>query len=477
MTSKFSASAIVVAVLCLLASCMKDSEYTSTTYDDAAITAFSLGTITVKKHTLTKAGKDSTYTTTYTGSKTPMYIDNIGKDGYGLIYNADSLPAGSQLKNILLSISTKNSGTLWLRKIDQTDTLFYYHNSTDSVAFVDSLGNNVKRHFRVASTSNKNFRDYIVEVRVHKEEADSFTWNALGQKLTAMTSVKGVVVEEQLYVMGVANGNKLLQTSADGETWKSIPGTPTLGADATMASDDKYLYVYTGGNLYTYDGANWKQKGSGLTYKAILGGCPKEVYAYDANSALYVSTDAGTTWKKDSIARHEDISRLPESNYNLCQVNVETNEDVQRVAFVGNYATSQTDTVACVWNKIIDHDEPQGWYEVTHNKYVDKRVLPRMKNLSVVRYYQYLLAIGGEPISGNSGLKPYSKIYYSEDQGLTWNVPAGLRVPKDIDTTKPLVILASDDTGYFYLVQEETGYVWKCKINQATWEQNPSVIK
>ena len=479
MTFRFKASAIVVAVLCLFASCMSDSSYDTTTYDDAAITAFTLGTITVQKHTLSSTGEDSTYTTTYTGSKTPMYIDNVGIDGVGQIYNPDSLPAGSQVKNILLTISTKNSGALYLRKIDQADTVYYYHNSTDSVAFVDSLGNSVKRRFRVASTSGANYRDYIVDVRVHNEEADSFTWKALGQQLPAMTSMKGVVVYTQLYVLGQQNGQKTLLTSADGENWTAIAGTPTLADDAMLSSDNAYLYVYSGGTLYRYSKtAGFETVRSGMTHKAILGGSFSELYAYDADGTLCVSADKGETWGKDSIARYEDTSRLPASDYTLSQVAVETNDDVERVAFIGNFAeTNTTDTVACVWNKLIDNDEPQGWYELTRNEFTDSRVLPRLKNLSVVRYYQYLLAIGGEPLYGNAGLKPYSKIYMSEDQGMTWNVPTGLRMPSDIDTSKPLIILASDHTGYFYLVQEETGKVWKCKVNQATWDQNSYVIK
>ncbi len=482
MTFRFKASALVVAVLCLFASCMSDSDYSTTTYDDAAITAFTLGTIKVQKHTLSSTGEDSTYTTTYTGSNTPMYIDNIGKDGVGLIYNPDSLPVGSQLNNILLTISTKNSSTLYLRKIDEADTLYYYHSSTDSVAFVDSLGNNVKRHFRVASTSGTNYRDYTVEVRVHNEAADSFTWKALGQVLPAMTSMSGVVAYTQLFVIGNVDGTRTLQTSSNGETWTTLPNTPELAADATISTDNVYLYLYTGNTLYRCakdgDSYEWTVVGSGMTHKAILGGCASELYGYDADGAISISKDCGVTWAKDSIARYEDLSRLPASDYTLSQVIVETNDDVERVAFVGNFSeTNTTDTVACVWNKLIDEDDPQGWYEVTHNQYTKSRVLPRMKNLSVVRYYQYLLAIGGEPIYGSTGLTPYGKIYVSEDQGLTWNVPTGLRMPSDIDTTKPLVILASDQTGYFYLAQEETGKVWKCKVNQATWDVNSYVIK
>ena len=490
MTFRFKASALVVAVLCLFASCMSDSDYSTTTYDDAAITAFSLGTITVQKHTLSSTGADSTYTTTYTGSKTPMYIDNIGIDGVGQIYNPDSLPAGSQVKKILLSITTKNSGTLYLRSLDEKDTTYYYHSSTDSVAFVDSLGNSVKRRFRVASTSNKNYRDYTVDVRVHKEEVDSITWNSLGEVMEGMTSMRGVVVYTKLFVIGDINGTKTLLASDDGQKWTNVEDVPTLDADATIASDNHLLYLYTGGklhraNVYEYILSNdpdkkleWLDELPLLDNKAILGGSFRsELYAYDADGALCVSTDKGETWKKDSIARYEDTSRLPASDYTLSQVTVETNDDVERVAFIGNFAeTNTTDTIACVWNKLIDKDEPQGWYEVTHNRFVGTRVLPRLKNLSVVRYYQFLLAIGGEPIYGSAGLKPYSKIYVSKDRGLTWDVPSGLRVPSDIDTSKPLIILASDQTGYFYLVQEETGKVWRGKVNQATWDQNDYVI-
>ncbi len=483
MTFRFKASAFVVAVLCLFASCMSDSDYSTTTYDDAAITSLTLGTITVQKHTTSSTGEDSTYTTTYTGSNTPMYIDNIGKKGVGLIYNPDSLPAGSQVDKILLTISTKNSGTLYLRGLDEKDTTYYYYSSTDSIAFVDSQGNSVKRKFRVGSTSGKNYRDYKVEVRVHKEEKDSFTWDPLNDLSPRMTSIKGVVAYETPVVIGTVDGNRVLKWyNAKEDKWEGLPGTPELALNATIATDNQYLYVYTDNTLWRHNGKKWTLVQSDMTHKAILGGCfsktNPELYAYDAQGSLCVSTDSGSTWNEDRIASYEDVSRLPASDYTLTQVYVNTNDLVERVAFVGNFAEENTtDTVACVWNKLVDKADPQGWYEVTHNKYVGKRVLPRLKNLSVVRYYKYLLAIGGEPIYDNTGLKPYSKVYGSEDQGLTWGEVIGLKMPDEIDKTKPLVILASDETGYLYFVQEQTGKVWRCKVNNATWTQNPYVIK
>ena len=62
----FKPLAITISILVSLTSCLDedDSYYYTTTYEDAAITSFTLGTLNRVMHTKTSSGEDSTYVTT-----------------------------------------------------------------------------------------------------------------------------------------------------------------------------------------------------------------------------------------------------------------------------------------------------------------------------------------------------------------------------------------------------------------------------
>ena len=107
-------------------------------------------------------GTDST--TTVDGSKYKFTIDQLKRE----IYNADSLPAGTAVSKVVCSLASKNSGVVYVKRM-ASDTLDYF-TGNDSIDFKD------KRVFRVYSTDGQSYRDYNVEIRVHKELADSFEW-------------------------------------------------------------------------------------------------------------------------------------------------------------------------------------------------------------------------------------------------------------------------------------------------------------
>ena len=97
---------LLLSVLTVLTGCLSNDDTEIITYDDTAITAFSLGTMTRTIHTTSSKGEDSTYTASVTGSKYAFAIDQQR----GLIYNVDSLPVGTRVSNVLCNITTKNSG-------------------------------------------------------------------------------------------------------------------------------------------------------------------------------------------------------------------------------------------------------------------------------------------------------------------------------------------------------------------------------
>ena len=119
----------MLSVVVLLASCL-DDDVSETVYpSDAAITAFSLGTLNCYRTVKSSKGVDSTYKSNVTGSAYKFYIDQLNRT----IYNPDSLPFGTDVAHVICTIASKNSGSVVIKNVD-SDTLKYY-NSTDSIDF------------------------------------------------------------------------------------------------------------------------------------------------------------------------------------------------------------------------------------------------------------------------------------------------------------------------------------------------------
>ena len=120
---------ILLAGLFLTASCLSGSEE-ATLYSDAAITSFSLGTLNRYVESVTDEGKDTIVTSTVTGSSYTFHIDQVNHR----IYNTDSLPYGTDVKHVLVYLSTYNNSVALIQSIEREDSLWYY-SSTDSIDF------------------------------------------------------------------------------------------------------------------------------------------------------------------------------------------------------------------------------------------------------------------------------------------------------------------------------------------------------
>lgn len=155
----------LMAAALLLTSCLEDNDSNSTVYGDTAIVAFTMGTLNrYTETTSAKTGNDTVVKTTVTGTLYPMTIDHFA----GRIYNLKALPVGTDVKHVVCTISTKNSGLLALKSM--TSDSLAWHASADSVDF------SMPRLFRVFSTDGTAYRDYTVEVSVSQEAGASYCW-------------------------------------------------------------------------------------------------------------------------------------------------------------------------------------------------------------------------------------------------------------------------------------------------------------
>ena len=262
---------LFAALTLLFSSCLSDDEEEVTYYGDAAITTFGLGTLNRTVHT-----------TTVSGSNYKCYIDQVNR----VIYNADSLPTGTDIAHVLVTITAKNGGTITIKNLD-SDTLTYY-SSTDSIDF------SVPRTIAVyAYTGNTTIHtDYTVRLNVHQKESDKFAWTAKGtySAFENTQGMKAYALGGRLYVFAATGGQTALYAADEADaSWQQL--TPDFNL-AVPAADYQntgvsggYLYLLTGGNLLrSQNGSQW-QTVSKPAIARLLGGSTYALYGTDSEGA------------------------------------------------------------------------------------------------------------------------------------------------------------------------------------------------
>ena len=129
MKQKLFLFTIYCTTLCALTSCLKSSDNDGIIYHDAAITAFSVGTLKYNRLVNDKRGNDSIAHTTLNGATYRFYIDQLRHE----IYNADSLPYGVDAKKVVCSLAAKNGGVVVYQPAGSTE--FKYFSTNDSIDF------------------------------------------------------------------------------------------------------------------------------------------------------------------------------------------------------------------------------------------------------------------------------------------------------------------------------------------------------
>ena len=210
----------MIAVTLGLTSCLKNDsdEATTVTYNETAITSFSLSAVNRYIHTTSKAGGDSVYKQALTVKNYPFTIDHYQRK----IYNTDSLPADCDMTHVLVSIGASTySGNIYIKSI-VSDTLYNY-SSADSIDFSQP------RELRVFNNTLERYRSYTVQVNVKKSNDTSlFAWQQMDSNAPGVpTSIRNDA--------NVAESSETgFRLTTDGSvTWSQ----ETLGAE----EDSEYL--------------------------------------------------------------------------------------------------------------------------------------------------------------------------------------------------------------------------------------------
>lgn len=454
--------ASLIVMLTSFTSCLKGDDTEVVYYNDTAITSVVLGTMKRTVHTTSSKGVDSTYFVTFAGSRYPMFIDQAKN----LIYNADSLPKGTN-KKMLITVSALNSSYVFVKSLTS--------DSLSACSSGDSIDFSQPRQLRVMSSDGSAHRDYNMEVRIHNEEKDIFNWFRFqdSDALASLAGMRGMSVGNKLFVYGVRKDGvaKAVYTSdiSDGNTWTMA--SEILAGNAELVNDGKDLYALSAGQiLKSADGATWSHVADAANIKHLLGATKSAFYGVDANG-IVASTDGCLTWHADAM--DDNASYLPTEDINALCMPLATNDDLEKIFVVGRRDAAQYgDSKAVIWSKIDGEkmvEEQQGWIHQDYGR-DNSQTAPALEHLTVVPYNGAMILVGGNG-TGNCTVPAFDKLLCSYDQGITWRTDKRLSLPTAFSSNENSFALITDKNNFLWIIAGTTGQVWRGTFTQMQWEQ------
>ena len=345
----------------------------------------------------------------------------------GLIYNADSLPVGTDISALKVTVEFLNTVSSAVFNITgatvQADTAINY--TTSMTKSLDFTGKTV---LTVTSADASLVKDYEIKVLVHNVNPDSLvvplSWR---RDLPGYASdLKGhkVVKQGDVYRILTYDGSqcKMLTASAPNQgTWASqtvnVPFVPQV---QTLAATPSALYMLDAdGVLYTSsDGTEWAS--CGVTWHSLLG-------AYD-NRVLGVIGGTGGYYHDEYPHTDGFASTAVEDGFPVAHasdlIQTDNQWSVAPQALLVGGVDSEGHVLSDVWGYDGNH-----WGKINN---IHSTALPALTDATLFAYYSYrpaggvrrytrqatLFVMGGKHSNGSLN----GSIYLSNTQGVTWTV-------------------------------------------------------
>lgn len=417
MSLKLPVYSMVALLGIVAASCNSDPEQsTVSTYESTVVDAFSL-----KANNKVLANLDSVYFS--------IDLNN------GLIFNADSLPKGTDVSRLTVKISTTAVGKVELvvnRGEALGDTVYNYTASqNDSIDF--SRGPVTLK----ITAQNGTVRDYRVNVNVHKMEPDSLFWDrtavaVLPTLLDEPVAQKTVeFLGEAVTLTADASGNGCVAVSDNpAEGWEIKRVTLPSSADVrSLTATSESLYILdTDGALYMASTLVGEWKPVGEHFTSLLGGYGPTLLAVGTDTNGKAVLTGYPSGEVSQVALPEDF---PVSGASAL-ITFESKWSERPTAVIAGGRTASGELTGGVW--AFDGSD---WAQIN----VRSR-LPQAEDITLVPYYAFttnadwsvtergvLLAMGGRNRIGAL----MSNVYVSWDRGITWQLAATtMRLPEYI---------------------------------------------
>ncbi|MDO4511624.1 MAG: DUF6242 domain-containing protein [Bacteroidales bacterium] len=419
-----------------------------------------------------------------------------------LIYNADSLPKGTDVSHLTVNVTFPSAVGKALFKVKDSKwmtekTIEYKSATTDSIDFSSPV------ELEVTSQDNKMVRTYTVKVNVHQMEPDSLYWDQRARRDLPNTSgfakAQKTVAQGDNYFCLVADtyGYVLSKAANPGQgTWEkkvvAFDFTPEI--ETFTASTDALYILSTAGTLYksTDEGTTWTD--CGVAWYSIKG-------AY-GGKVLGVYVD-GREYKHDEYPRAEGfVPKAVDANFPVVG-------STEMVMASNTWTDAQQAMLACGVNKDGELVNSVWGYDGKRWGRIDDEhagtQLPQLKGAAMVSYASFnndsithrltkratWLVMGGRKADGSMN----RTTYVSYNQGITWSSGGTkLQLPQYLPSFVNAQAFVIDETlgkarakapiqpitewqcPYIFLVGgmndrgELLGSIWKGVINQLTFK-------
>lgn len=381
-------------------------------------------------------------------------IDQIGTGDTALIFNADSLPANTNLSKVKVNIST-SGGVSYIK--NGKDTIW---NTTDTLDFTKPVSFTIHAYNSEGSIIKK---IYKVSINVHKQDPDSLNWGTApfytGTALSGKQ--KSLIFNNKVFTFTDDGSAQVKVTSSavsDGKNWSSLQTISGINGKADYSSITSFnnnLYLVADGNVYvSANGTNWVIN-SGLSdqVKTLLtsfNGRLTGIKQVGADSRFCVTTD-GLTWETGETVPAE----FPTSNISAASYTLKTNANIHRAILMGdNSSLGAADTIAVPWSTF----DGKEWVGLT----TTTGYCPKTSNISIIYYNNKFYAFGGK---GENGFKAF----YVSEEGRVWKkIDEKVCFPTSF-TGREEYSYVVDSNNFIWVIWSKTAQksdeIWKGRIN------------
>ncbi|MCM1519394.1 MAG: DUF6242 domain-containing protein [Lachnoclostridium sp.] len=392
-------------VMCIAAiSCNSNSYY----YSDAEVTSAAVTSFSLQKDDSVLKNLDSVF----------FSIDLIN----GRIFNADSLPKGTDVSRILLNIGTSNISrcniTYTPANATSDTTISYLASPNDSINFT--------RPVKLSVTSSDGFttRDYDVKVNVHKVYSDTLMWDemavqALPTPINTPRSQCTVKYGDRMLCLTQASstGGYLAETtSLFSGVWTGSEVTLPQGYDPmsfTATSDATYILGGDGTLYKSTDpmGSVWQSTGVKMSY----------IYGSYSDRVLGNVKDASGKWT---------LVTYPATTATALPEGMPVSGTSQLIEFNSRWSMSETVMFMCGLKADGTCSGDMWGYDGSSWAKISTTPVVPGQDVSICRYpvlkvnnsnwtferRDVILAIGGRAEDGTVD----DLVYMTFDEGITW---------------------------------------------------------
>ena len=353
----------------------------------------------------------------------------------GVIFNADSLPKGTNVSKLVPSITFANSMTKAELKFKYNNlkdsTVNYLTNPDDTIDFTSPVILDV-----TAADGVNNF-SYTIKVNVHLQDPDTIVWTNLAvtqlpSRFESPVSQKTVIKDNIVYcLIEEYNGEYTLSTSSDLNEgiWvknQFDPGFEPYTGSLTVAHDNFYLQN-TQGEIYSSpDLQEWSPTGEKWIY--ILGAYGDGILGVrnDNEQFFHVQYPASEGFEVKPVEKGFPI-------YNASYLGViESRWADKPIAIIACGVTEGGSYSSAVWAydgsdwAIINDDDLPPLEMPMMTRYVVYRATPQ---LFQERRFDIWLLFGGYTESEEMN----RKVYMSYNNGVDWQLaPQGMQLPEKV---------------------------------------------